>query len=69
VICLSVSRRPNQVFHQNKNGINTISHPVRRKITRWRLVIRRRDAFFSTVAGVSTRELLSGIAEEIFREF
>src|SRR5208282_831878 len=32
--CLSESWRPNQVFHQNKNGIRTISHAVRKKSSR-----------------------------------
>src|SRR5208337_4439864 len=32
--CLSESWRPNQVFHQNRNGIRTISHAVRKKSSR-----------------------------------
>src|SRR5207302_4865918 len=39
--CLSESWRPNQVFHQNTNGINTISHAVRKNRRRLRVDMRR----------------------------
>jgi len=32
--CLSESWRPNQMFHQNRNGIRTISHAVMKKSSR-----------------------------------
>src|ERR1700730_5798528 len=36
-ICLSESWRPNQVFHQNKKGMSTISQAVRKKSRRLRV--------------------------------
>src|SRR5580700_4765550 len=42
-ICLSESWRPNQVFHQNKNGMRTISHPVAKNSSRLRVDMRGRD--------------------------
>src|SRR5258708_34717643 len=35
VNCWSVSLRPNQVFHQNRNGIRQISQAVRKKRSFW----------------------------------
>src|SRR5208283_1315747 len=40
--CLSESWRPNQVFHQNRNGMSTISHAVRKKSSRFPVDIRGR---------------------------
>src|SRR5580698_3099216 len=42
-ICLSESCRPNQVFHQNRNGMRTISHPVAKNNNRLRVDMRGRD--------------------------
>ena len=38
--CLSESCRPNQVFHQNRNGIRTISQPVAKNSSRLRVDMR-----------------------------
>ena len=38
--CLSESCRPNQVFHQNRNGMRTISHPVTKNSNRLRVDMR-----------------------------
>src|SRR5450432_3426616 len=38
--CLSESCRPNQVFHQNRNGMSTISQPVAKNNRRLRVDMR-----------------------------
>src|ERR1700685_4473911 len=35
VICCSERCRPNHVFHQNRNGMRTMSHPVAKKRIFW----------------------------------
>src|SRR5208283_993614 len=40
--CWSESWRPNQVFHQNRTGMSTISHAVRKKSSRLRADMRGR---------------------------
>src|SRR5690348_4339986 len=40
--CLSDNWRPNQVFHQNRKGISTINHAVKKNNRRWRVDIRGR---------------------------
>src|SRR5262249_38645045 len=41
-ICLPESGRPNQVLHQNRNGISTISQATRKNRKRFRVDIRGR---------------------------
>src|SRR5947207_2000592 len=43
LICVSERWRPNQVFHQNKKGISTISQATRKKRKRFRADMWRRD--------------------------
>src|SRR3989442_1445963 len=38
--CRSDNWRPNQVFHQNRNGIRTISHPMKKNKKRLRVDMR-----------------------------
>src|ERR1700730_13249557 len=53
-ICLSESWRPNQVFHQNKKGMSTISQAVRKKSRRLRVDMRCRvGAGWREVASVA----------------
>src|SRR5215470_15988012 len=52
VTCLSERCRPNQVFHQNRNGMSTRSHPVTKKRTRWRVDMPGRG-FGSACSGVT----------------
>src|SRR6266581_3545918 len=42
VSCFSESCRPNQVFHQNRNGMSTISQAVAKNRMRWPVDMRRR---------------------------
>src|SRR6266478_2737192 len=42
VICLSESWRPNQVLHQNRKGMSTISQATRKKSNRLRVDMRCR---------------------------
>src|SRR5206468_6997931 len=43
LICVSERWRPNQVFHQNKKGISTISQATRKKRKRFRTDMWRRE--------------------------
>ena len=54
VICWSERCRPNQVFHQNRNGMRTISQPVTKKRIFWVRDMPRLGFGSSTAAVVRT---------------
>src|SRR5215467_13522743 len=67
------SLRPNHVFHQNRNGISTISHAVTKKRMRWPLDMRRLAGWVAEIVAsvmseiaVSTLHLALDVRDQLY---